>query len=81
MPFCFPGTNAATERVFSLMNDLWTSEKFRMKVETVKAILTVKVNRNQTFEEIKKGLAANPDLIQKIHSSEKYPQNAGDAGA
>ena len=28
---CFPGTNAATERVFSIMNNFWTSNKIRYK--------------------------------------------------
>jgi len=33
-----PGTNAATERVFSLMNGVWTSEKKTqmLSTETVK---------------------------------------------
>jgi hypothetical protein len=41
---CVPGTNARTERVFSLMNSLWTSQKTQLSVETLKAVLIPRVN-------------------------------------
>lgn len=66
-----PGTNAATERVFSLMNAMWTSEKEAMKVETVGAMLEVKHNMG-TCLEFRKILAENTEVLKKIHSSEKY---------
>jgi hypothetical protein len=37
-----PGSNAAVERVFSLINALWTDEKNILKIETVKALTVVK---------------------------------------
>jgi hypothetical protein len=37
-----PGTNAAEERVFSLVNALWTGERSRLEVSTVKSIVLVK---------------------------------------
>jgi hypothetical protein len=37
-----PGTNAEVERIFSVINILWTDEKNKFKVETVKAIIVVK---------------------------------------
>jgi hypothetical protein len=30
---CLPGTNSATERVFSLMNSIWTSDKTQLGVD------------------------------------------------
>jgi hypothetical protein len=36
------GTNAAVERVFSLVNALWTDERNRLEVSTVKSIVLVK---------------------------------------
>lgn len=39
---CIPASNANVERVFSNMNNLWTDEKSRMNVHTVKAMLVVK---------------------------------------
>uniref|UniRef100_T1HNF9 HAT C-terminal dimerisation domain-containing protein n=1 Tax=Rhodnius prolixus TaxID=13249 RepID=T1HNF9_RHOPR len=38
---CCPGTNAAVERVFSMGNDFWLSEKSRLNVDTLAAALTV----------------------------------------
>jgi hypothetical protein len=37
-----PGTNAAGESVFSLVNALWTDEGNRLEVPTVKSIVVVK---------------------------------------
>jgi hypothetical protein len=44
--FCLalPGCNAAVERVFSLINVLWTDEKNRLKIETVEALTIVKTH-------------------------------------
>lgn len=68
---CLPGTNAPTERVFSLMNALWTSEKTSLKVETLRAMLILKFNMGscENFYDI---LNQNPELIKKCHSCEKY---------
>ena len=35
-----PGTNAATERVFSSINKIWTSEKTQLNIKTLKYNLT-----------------------------------------
>jgi len=37
---CIPGTSASVERVFSQMNCLWTDQKNRLNIVTVKAMLT-----------------------------------------
>jgi hypothetical protein len=49
-----PETNAATERVFSAVNNLWTSEKNKSHVETLKCILSVKYNITNCCEEFLK---------------------------
>ena len=33
--FCFPGTNAPAKRVFSIMNNFWTSDKTQLKVDWI----------------------------------------------
>jgi hypothetical protein len=40
--FAIPGTSAAIERVFSVINALWTDEKSRFLVETIKAVTVTK---------------------------------------
>jgi len=42
-----PISNAHVERIFSLMKNLWTDERNRMRPELVKAELCVKVNFDQ----------------------------------
>lgn len=40
---CILGTNASIERVFLHMNCLWTDEKNRQKINTVKAMIAIKL--------------------------------------
>jgi len=69
---CLPGTNAATERVFSLMNDVWTSEKTQMTTETLADILVTKTNFAFTCIDFHGLLLKKPHLLKAIHSSKKY---------
>ncbi len=39
-----PGTNAVVERIFSLMNKIWTAEKTQLTIKTLKFILITKHN-------------------------------------
>jgi hypothetical protein len=48
LSFAIPGTNAAVEKVFSVINSLWTDEKSRFLVETIKAMIVTKTH----FEEL-----------------------------
>lgn len=41
---CLPGSNAPTERTFSIINNFWSSEKAQMKVETLEACICTKFN-------------------------------------
>ena len=68
---CLPGTNASTERAFSHMNKIWTSEKSQLKVPTLKALLTTKINFKHTCIEFYRVLKSTPELLN-ISSSEKY---------
>lgn len=68
-----PGSNAFVERVFSLANSQWTDVRNKLKVETVKAILQVKVNFDGfSCEDMHKYILENRNLIKQIQSGEKY---------
>ena len=69
---CPPGSNAPVERIFSQMNALWTDEKIRFLVKTIKAIFMTKSNFNLSCDAFKKKLAKNKAILKKIHESEKY---------
>jgi hypothetical protein len=46
--FAISGTDAAIERIFSITNALWTDEKSRFLVETIRAVIVTKTH----FEEL-----------------------------
>ena len=69
---CLPGSNAIVERIFSQMNALWTNEKNRFPVETIKSILMIKSNINLSCDAFAKKLAKDKAILKKIHGSEKY---------
>jgi hypothetical protein len=68
-----PGTNAAVERVFSLVNALWTDERNRLEVSTVKLIVLVKHHfRNYKCPEFHEFLLRNRKILEQMHSSAEY---------
>ena len=69
---CLPGSNAPVERIFSQMNALWTDEKNRFLVETIKSILMIKSIINLSCDAFAKKLAKDKAILKKIHGSEKY---------
>ena len=70
--FCFPGTNAATERVFSIMNNFWTSDKTQLKVDTLKGMLISKINFDLSCTDFYKKIKNEKEVLKNIHSSQKY---------
>lgn len=69
---CLPGSNAPVERVFSLMNKIWTSEKTQLGVAVLKAILITKINIDKSCTGIYSYLKARPDILKMICSTDKY---------
>ncbi len=69
---CVPATNASIERIFSLISKYWTAEKTQMKVETLLAVLNVKVNIPSDCQEFYDVFKASDTLLDQIHNSEKY---------
>lgn len=69
---CLPGSTASVERVFAEMNKTWTEEKSNLNVETLKAILTTKVNLKMSCLEFFRWLKDQPDMLRKIQSNQKY---------
>ncbi|XP_055524117.1 uncharacterized protein LOC129717880 isoform X1 [Wyeomyia smithii] len=68
---CLPGTNAVTERIFSVVNKIWTTEKTQLSVETLKAMLQLRFNFDETCEVFGKNVN-NVSLLRKVHNAEKY---------
>jgi hypothetical protein len=71
--FAIPGSTAAIERVFSIVNALWADEKCRLLVETIKAVIVTKTH----FQELSCNdfytlISNNPKLLQEIRSFMMY---------
>jgi hypothetical protein len=71
--FAIPGTSAAIERVFSIINALWTDGKGRFLVETIKAVIVTKKHfKELSCNDFYNLIPNNPKLLQEIRSSAKY---------
>lgn len=73
--FCLPGTSATVERVFSAINKIWSNEKTRLQIKTLKSILLVKYNMKFSCLDFFTFLKSKPELLKKISTQEKYVQN------
>lgn len=71
---CLPGTTASVERVFSSVGRNWTKERNRLNIETLKTILTVKVNLKLSCIEFYEYIKTKPDLLREIASKKKNTQ-------
>ncbi|CAI5780792.1 LOC100492546 [Podarcis lilfordi] len=69
---CLPGSNAAVERVFSSMDMMWTSQRSRLDIDTIKAVLAVQSNFAMDCQEFATKLESRRGLLSKVHSSEQY---------
>ena len=69
--FCFPGSTSPVERIFSLMNSMWTKEKLKLSIEIMKAMLIVKQNVTMECDKFYHKVLKNMNVRQKITSSEK----------
>ena len=68
-----PGTNASVERIYSISNVLWTDEKNRFNVETIRSIIITKQHfKSFTCSQFYEFLLKHPKLLNSISSSEKY---------
>lgn len=67
-----PISNANVERIFSLMKNLWTDERNRMRPELVKAELCVKVNFDQSCSDFLNYVGGQKCLLKASKSDQKY---------
>ena len=68
--FTLPGTNAPSERAFSILNAAWEEKDF--KFSNISNILKVKYNSDFSCSDFANFLKSDKKLLQKIHDSDKY---------
>jgi hAT family C-terminal dimerisation region len=67
-----PVSNANCERVFSIMNSLWSDSRKRLSLEVVKAELLVKINFNMSCHSFYDFICHDRELLKSAKSQEKY---------
>lgn len=67
-----PCSNAFVERVFSVMNNLWTDERNRLSVGIVKSELCIRYNLVYSCSEFYDLAIKNSKLIKAAKSNAKY---------
>lgn len=69
---CLPGTNASIERVFSRINNYWTTDKTQLDITTLKAAIMVSYNYNMDCLNFYDSIKDNDTVLKQIHNSAKY---------
>nr|XP_049699481.1 uncharacterized protein LOC126055228 [Helicoverpa armigera] len=70
-----PVSNAATERVFSQANIIWSDTRNRLTLEHVKAEIQIKTNFNMACSEFYNYVIKNKAILKAAKSNEKYNFN------
>lgn len=73
--FSLPGTSTDVERLFSIINDVWSPDKSNMSIETLEAILTIKFNLSMNCIDFYKSVQNDKKLLLSAHSSKKYSKD------
>ena len=72
---CLPGTNAAVEREFSIINEFWSNDKSKSVIQKLSAVAMIRINLNCECAEFLNILQENVIILKYIHSSLKYSYN------
>jgi hypothetical protein len=67
-----PIANDYVERIFSVIDNLWTNERNRMDVNLVKAELCTKFNFSMKCNDFHEFVKDNIELLNAAKSSKKY---------
>lgn len=67
-----PVSNAGVERIFSVMGFIWTDERNRLSVESVRSELCICFNIPFSCTELKEKVKDNKKLLRAVSSNQKY---------
>jgi len=70
--FSLPGTSAPVERIFSIMNNIWSDHRSKMLEQNVKALITCKTNSNLSCCDFYEKVKSNKTFLKKVLCTEKY---------
>ncbi|GFT34466.1 dimer_Tnp_hAT domain-containing protein [Trichonephila clavipes] len=67
-----PVSNAFVERIFRVMGNVWTDERNRLAVNTVKSELCIFFNISSSCTEFKDAISTNKPLLKAVSSNAKH---------
>lgn len=67
-----PPSNAYVEKVFSIMNQKWSKERNRCKVELIKSELQISLNFEEHCSDFIEKIKLDEDLLKAVSSNQKY---------
>ncbi|GFW91466.1 dimer_Tnp_hAT domain-containing protein [Trichonephila clavipes] len=67
-----PVSNAFVERIFSVMGNVWTDERNRLAVNTVKSELCIFFNISSSCTEFKDAISTKKPLLKAVSSNAKH---------
>lgn len=75
--FSIPVSNEFCERVFSILNNLYTKERNRMSFDLIKAEILIRTNLEQSCKDFQKFLLTSKgsELAKSVSSNAKYMWN------
>jgi hypothetical protein len=70
--FAMPGTSTEVERLFSIIKNVWGSEKGQLSKKALEAHLEIKFNHGADCHEFFNRVKGNTKMLSNVQSSEKY---------
>ena len=70
--FAIPIGNDFVELVFSVMNNLWTDERNRLNINTVRTEICTKINYSITCNEFKIFVSDQKGMLNAVKTNKKY---------
>ncbi|KAL4101014.1 hypothetical protein QTP88_021035 [Uroleucon formosanum] len=67
-----PPSDAYVERVFSIMNQKWSKERDRCKVELIKLELQISLNFEENCSDFIEKIKLDENLLKAISKNQKY---------
>jgi hypothetical protein len=72
--FCFsiPGSSCEVERLFSIIDGIWGSEKGQFNLESVESMLNVCYNSKITCSEFHQSYENDQNVLEEVQKANKY---------
>lgn len=70
--FVLPGTSAEAERIFSIINNIWTDDRNNLGLETLNSLISIQYNSQLKCSDFFENIKSDSKLLKDVRGSEKY---------